>query len=140
MKNLIAGLVVSLMPVVTTAAPKWEIIGRTDQATFEYLYGSFVPKHDQNNEWFWTLQMRMSNNVPNTSYEFRRMAVSFSDCERGTGQLLWINTRDVVDNRSDFIFSGGTVASNIAEFICAVGVEYRKRMDSEVAKKPGVRL
>jgi hypothetical protein len=114
---------------VSALAQEWELMGKTDAMTWEYLKGSLLLKKDQTGEVFWTVQFRIHPNVANPTIEFKRLAVSLRDCLRGEGKLLFINTEDTVDGKVEFLVGGGTAASNIAESICIAGKIYMDKLD-----------
>lgn len=51
---------------------------------------------------------------------YNKLYVSTSDCAAGYGKLVLLDTNDNYSSESEFVSKGENVASNIADFICAI--------------------
>jgi hypothetical protein len=60
-----------------------------------------------------------------TNISFEKDYVKTSECKTGIGKVVTTDLQGHVKYSSDFVFSGGNIASVLAEFICAVGKPQR---------------
>ena len=121
MKKIIAVLT-AILPSLTLAEEpsKWTTFTKMpDGMVWEYKNNSLDVIKGQEQP-YWIVQWR-THYEGKTSYEFVKIAVSWQDCKRESGQIVMVNMTNDVKGKFDFVFDGGTLASNIGQVICITG-------------------
>jgi hypothetical protein len=134
MKKLIAAL--ALFPSLATAeeSPWTTFTKMPDGMVWEYKNGSLdVIKGE--NEPYWIVQWRTHYDGKPT-YNFVKIAVSINNCQRQAGQLMMVDMGNNVQGKIDFVFEGGTLASNIAQAVCGAGKKVLDQMSKKQSDDP----
>ena len=130
MKKLFA--LFALLPSLAIAdePSKWTTFTKMpDGQVWEYKNGSLdLIKGDGQPHWI--VQWR-THYEGKTTFDFIKIAVSWNDCKRESGQIAIVNMTNDVKNKIDFVFDGGTLASNIAQAICYNGNKVLEKLPKE---------
>lgn len=130
MKYLLA--TIALIPSLAFAdePSKWtQFTKMPDGQIWEYKNGS-LDLIKGNGEPYWIVQWR-THYDGKTSYDFIKIAVSWRECKKESGQIALVDMNNDVLSKIDFVFDGGTLGSNIAMAICGNGNKILQKMPKE---------
>lgn len=131
MKKLIATL--ALIPSIAFAAEpsKWtEFTKMPDGMVWEYKNGSLNTINGAENQAYWITQWR-THQDGKTEYSFIKIAVGLRECQKESGQIVIVDMTNTEQRRIDFVFDGGTLASNIAQAMCLNGNKVLEKMSKQ---------
>lgn len=103
----------------------WITYGTANGMTFQMKTGSFGPGYDLENREIIGGFGRVSREGIN-QVEILQIYVTLEDCRKKIGTLYAANAQGVPVLKADFMNEGGTVASNMADSLCAVASAMRK--------------
>ena len=135
MKRLLVAL--ALIPSLTFAEEpsKWSVFSKMPNGTvWEVKNNSLDVITNDSKQMFWIVQFR-THQDGKTVYDFVKIAVGLSACKAQSGQLVLVGMDNVEKAKIDFVFDGGTLASNMAEAVCSAGDKVLKKY-AEEAEKP----
>jgi hypothetical protein len=135
MKKLFAAL--ALIPSLALAdePSKWTTFTKMpDGQVWEYKNGSFDIIKGEGQP-YWIVQWRTHQDGKPT-YNFVKIAVGLQSCAKESGQIMMVDMENNVQAKIDFVFEGGTLASNIAEVTCAVGKKILEKMPKQDSEEP----
>jgi hypothetical protein len=121
MKRLFAAL--ALIPSIAFAdsPSKWTVFTKmSDGIVWEYKNGSLNTINGAENQAYWITQWR-THYDGKTEYNFVKIAVGLRECQKESGQIVIVDMTNTEQRRIDFVFDGGTLASNIAQAMCLNG-------------------
>ena len=136
MKRLLATL--ALIPSLALAdqPSKWTTFTKMPDGTvWEFKNNSLNVITDDNKHMFWIVQFRTHQDGKTDIFNFVKVAVPVTACKVQSGQLVLVGMDNVEKAKIDFVFDGGTLASNIAQTVCGAGDKVLQKY-AEEAEKP----
>lgn len=111
----------------------WISLGESNGGLkWEAMPGSFEFSKNRNKSSIAVIAGRVVNSKT-TDIQLYKWYVSTADCSKKMGKLVSLGVDGEYQFDSDFMYGSGSVASNIAEFICAVA-------DNSIKKSKGKSL
>jgi hypothetical protein len=135
MKRLLATL--ALIPSLALAEEpsKWTTFTKMPDGTvWEFKNNSLNVITNDSKQMFWIVQFR-THQAGKTVFNFVKVAVPVTACKVQSGQLVLVGMDNVEKAKIDFVFDGGTLASNIAQSVCRAGDKVLQKY-AEEAEKP----
>ncbi len=130
MRNGSIGLVSAIalfLSFSASAGTNWISLGETkDGLKWEAKPGSFEFSTNRNKVSIAVIAGRVLNSKT-TDIELYKWYVSAADCSKKMGKLVSLSISGEYQFDSDFMYGSGNVASDIAEFICAVAEDNIKK-------------
>lgn len=135
MKRLLATLALIPSLAVAEEPSKWTTFTKMpDGMVWEFKNNSLNVITNDSKQMFWIVQFR-THQDGKTIYDFVKVAVPVISCKAQSGQLVLVGMDNVEKAKIDFVFDGGTLASNIAQSVCNAGDKVLQKY-AEEAEKP----
>lgn len=136
MRNSLFGVVSAIslfLSFSASAETNWISLGETDEGIkWEAKPGSFEFTTNRNKAPIAVIAGRVVNSK-NSGIELYKWYVSAADCSKKMGKIVSLSVGGEYQFDTDFMYGSGSVASGIAEFICAVA-------DNQIKKAEGKSL
>lgn len=131
-KKIMLALVCSAFSLAANASPDsdWVQVSETDTHIFKIRKGSFDIKKTKGGTPIAVVLGQLTN-TQSKSIAYNQWYVSKTDCEAGFGKLVMLDTKGNYTNETDFVSSGDSVASGIADIICGIYGEVLKTQKSK---------
>lgn len=116
-KLFFAGIVYISLVAPLSAEDPWITVGKTAESVFSIKEGSLSIEETKGGEGVAAVLGRVNNS--DGTILIRQWYVSGEHCQREFGKLVTLDTNGNFEFDNDFAFNSGSVASSIAEMICA---------------------
>ena len=136
MKSLLA--VFALLPTLAVAEESsWGKFTNepVDGIIWEYKRNSLDIAKNDDGTMYWTYIFRTSQKG-GTKFDFVKIAVPLRGCAKENGTMFILDMSNEKKAEVPFVFSGGTLASEIAEQICKQGSVVLEKVNKEEEPKP----
>lgn len=125
-------IIVALVSCLATAASdeNWVEVSRTEHGVYAIKKGSLEFTATKGGESV-ILVLGRAFDLKTSEVSFEKWYVTGTDCGKEMGPVVTLDMSGNYKFENDFVFSGGSVASSIAEVICLVGLDVANKQNSK---------
>lgn len=119
MKKIIASLILAVTPFVYAADDNWVVVTSSNINVYSIKKKSVVLEKTKGGTTV-VVGLGRSKNIKSTTVSVFQMYVSVADCAKEGGLFVVTDLSGKITGESEFVYSLGTVASDMAELLCDV--------------------
>jgi len=119
LKKVFIPILSFLLSAGVEAAGEWISLSSTDAYTWEGRAGSLERTVTRGGKQVATASGRVINKKT-SQISFEKWYVTEADCRAGYGKLITLNMDGDFQYESEFVETGGTVASSLASMLCSI--------------------
>lgn len=117
------------------AESAWVLVAETNEIIVEAKKGTGEWARTDSGKAVYVATTRMRSKTGNEPTKFFRSYVDGVGCAREQGQIVFLQLDGEYAFASDFVFSGNTPSSALAELLCAAAVAQAKKQGTTTTKK-----